>query len=57
MGPIVKLFMALIDRRLQLLSEPMALRAPTQTGFRQHHSLEDLVLIVQTVVQHAVISK
>ena len=35
----------------------MALRAPTQAGFRPKHSLEDLVLVLQTVVQHAIISK
>ena len=57
MGPLVKLFMALLDYRLTQISESKALRAPTQAGFRPKHSLEDLVLVVQTVVQHAIISK
>ena len=57
MGPFMKLFMALIDKRLSDLSESMALRAPMQAGFRPKHSLEDLVLVLQTVVQHAVVCK
>ena len=50
MGPFMKLFMSLIEKRLSDLSESMALRAPMQAGFRPKHSLEDLVLILQTVV-------
>ena len=46
MGPFMKLFMALIDKRLSDLSESMGLRAPMQAGFRPKHSLEDLVLIL-----------
>ena len=46
MGPLFKLFMALLDSRLSKISKSMALRAPTQAGFRPKHSLEDLVLIV-----------
>ena len=56
MGPLIKLYMALIDARFSLISKSMALRAPTQAGFRPKHSLEDLVLILQTVVQHAVVT-
>ena len=57
MGPFMKLFMTLIESRLSKLSEANALRAPTQAGFRPKHSLEDLVIIVQTIVQHAVVCK
>ena len=53
MHPVAKLYMSLINRRLELISDEKGLRAPTQAGFCSEHCLEDLALIVQTVVQHA----
>ena len=57
MGPLMKLFMTLVESRLSKLSEANVFRAPTQAGFRPKHSLEDLVMIVQTIVQHALVCK
>ena len=54
MPPLAKLFMSVMNDRLERISNDANLRAETQAGFRAHHSLEDLVLVVQSVVQHAV---
>ena len=54
MPPLAKLFMAVMNHRLDKISNDTDLRAETQAGFRAKHSVEDLVLVVQSVVQHAV---
>ena len=50
MNPVAKLYMSLLNRQLELISDEQGLRAPAQAGFCSEHCLEDLVLIVQTVV-------
>ena len=50
MGPLAKLFMGLINLRVEEFSEANNLRAPTQAGFRSGHCLEDLVLILSTII-------
>ena len=54
MPPLAKLFMSVMNDRLEKISNASKLRAETQAGFREHHSLEDLVLVLQSVVQHSV---
>ena len=46
MGPLSKLFMGIINKRVESFSEAHSLRAPTQAGFRKGHCLEDLVIIL-----------
>jgi hypothetical protein len=36
--PFAKLFMAVINRRLTLNANALNLHAPTQAGFREHHT-------------------
>ena len=54
MPPLAKLYMAVMNNRLESTSNELQLRTETQAGFRKNHSLEDLVLALQTVVQHSV---
>ena len=54
MPPLAKLFMAVMNNRLENISTEQKLRTETQAGFRKNHSIEDLVLALQTVVQHSV---
>lgn len=54
MPPLAKLFMSVMNYRLEEISNATDLRAETQAGFRANHAVEDLVLVVQSVVQHAV---
>ena len=54
MPPLAKLFMSVMNDRLENISNDTHLRAETQAGFRARHTVEDLVLVVQSVVQHAV---
>ena len=50
MGPLAKLFMGLVTCRIDHFSEAKQLRSPMQAGFRKGHCLEDLVLILSTVI-------
>ena len=54
MPPMAKLFMSVLNTRLEKISNDAELRAETQAGFRAKHSTEDLVLVLQSVVQHSV---
>lgn len=60
-NPFCKLLMSLLNRRLELFAAAndennaaLPLRAETQCGFRQHHCIDDLVMILQSVIQHSV---
>jgi hypothetical protein len=55
--PLSKLFMSVINRRLTTTAEELNLYAPTQAGFRAHHSTVEQALILQTLIQHSIRSK
>ena len=55
--PFTNLFMAVINRRLNDKATKLNLHAPTQAGFRAHHSTTEQALMLQTIIQHSVISK
>jgi hypothetical protein len=44
--PFAKLFMAVINRRLTAKAKELKLHAPTQAGFRAHHSTTEQALIL-----------
>ena len=44
--PFTKLFMSVINRRLTSVAEEQELHAPTQAGFRAHHTTTEQALIV-----------
>lgn len=48
--PMGKLAAAIINSRLIEVTEQKNLRAKTQAGFRRGYQLEDLVLVVQTLI-------
>ena len=44
--PLLKLFMAVMNRRLTISAEALNLHAPTQAGFRAHHGTVEQALIL-----------
>ena len=55
--PFAKLFMAVVNKRLTAEANARELHAPTQAGFRAHHSTIEQALILQTLVQHSLHTK
>ena len=55
--PFAKLFMAVVNKRLTAEANAHKLHAPTQAGFRAHHSTIEQALILQTLVQHSLHTK
>ena len=55
--PFAKLFMAVVNKRLTAEANARDLHAPTQAGFRAHHSTIEQALILQTLVQHSLHTK
>jgi hypothetical protein len=55
--PFAKLFMAVVNKRLTAEANARELHAPTQAGFRAHHSTVEQALILQTLVQHSLHTK
>jgi hypothetical protein len=55
--PLAKLFMAVINKRLTATAQELNLHAPTQAGFRSHHSTVEQALILQTIIAHSIKSK
>ena len=53
MGPLAKLFSTCMNMRLEAEAYSKAWRAPTQAGFRKHHRLEDLVIMVDYAIARA----
>jgi Reverse transcriptase (RNA-dependent DNA polymerase) len=51
--PFAKVFMATINQRLTTTAHAMNLHAPTQAGFRTHHTTVEQALILQTLIQHS----
>ena len=48
--PFAKLFMAVINQRITQYAKKLELHAPTQAGFREHHSTVKQALIIQMLV-------
>ncbi len=48
--PFAKLVMAVMNQRLTATAIDMGLHAPTQAGFRAHHSTTEQALILQTLI-------
>jgi hypothetical protein len=48
--PFAKLLMAVVNQRLTATAVDMGLHAPTQAGFRAHHSTTEQALILQTLI-------
>jgi hypothetical protein len=44
--------MAIMNNRLTEAATTMDLHAPTQAGFRRHHSTMEQAFILQTVIAH-----
>ena len=55
--PFAKLYMAVINQRLTTQATKLDLHAPTQAGFREHHGTIEQALILQTLIQHSVMTK
>jgi Reverse transcriptase (RNA-dependent DNA polymerase) len=55
--PFTKLLMATMNQRLTSVADALDLHAPTQAGFRSHHSTIEQVLILQTILQHSIRAK
>ena len=51
--PFTKLFMSVINRRLTAYAEEHQLHAPTQAGFRAHHTTTEQALMVQQLIQYS----
>jgi hypothetical protein len=51
--PLPKVFMAVMNTRLTKAAEEQDLHAPTQAGFRKHHSTLEQAFILQTVISHS----
>jgi hypothetical protein len=51
--PLAKVFMATMNHRLTTQANTMDLHAPTQAGFRAHHTTLEQALILQTCIQHS----
>jgi hypothetical protein len=49
--------MAVINKRLTDSATALNLHAPTQAGFRAHHSTTEQALILQTLISHSVKTK
>jgi hypothetical protein len=49
--------MAVMNTRLTTAASAMDLHAPTQAGFRKHHSTMEQALILQTIIAHSIKSK
>jgi hypothetical protein len=49
--------MATLNQRLTQVADELQLHAPTQAGFRSHHSTIEQVLILQTILQHTIRTK
>jgi hypothetical protein len=48
--PFAKVFMATINQRLTTTAQTLNLHAPTQAGFRAHHTTTEQALILQTII-------
>ena len=48
--PFTKLFMSVMNQRLTRVAEQDGLHAPTQAGFRAHHTTTEQALILQTLI-------
>lgn len=55
--PFTKLFMATMNQRLTTEADARDLHAPTQAGFRAHHSTIEQAMILQTIIQHSICTK
>ena len=55
--PFTKLFMSIITQRLTHHATVRKLHAPTQAGFRRHHTTIEQALILQTVLQYSTRAK
>jgi hypothetical protein len=55
--PFAKVFMATINARLTSTADALNLHAPTQAGFRAHHTTMEQALILQTIIQHSIKTK
>jgi Reverse transcriptase (RNA-dependent DNA polymerase) len=55
--PFAKVFMATINARLTTTADTLKLHAPTQAGFRAHHTTMEQALILQTIIQHSLKTK
>jgi hypothetical protein len=55
--PLAKVFMATINARLTTTANTLNLHAPTQAGFRAHHTTIEQALILQTIIQHSIKTK
>ena len=49
--------MTVMNNRLTEKATVMDLHAPTQAGFRRHHSTVEQAFILQTIIAHAINSK
>ena len=49
--PFTKLFMSIINQRLTSYADDHGLHAPTQAGFRKHHTTIEQTLILHTLIQ------
>jgi hypothetical protein len=49
--------MATINARLTTTADTLNLHAPTQAGFRAHHTTMEQALILQTIIQHSLKTK
>jgi hypothetical protein len=49
--------MAVMNSRLTSAEETLRLHAPTQAGFRAHHSTTEQAMILQTIIQHSLRTK
>ena len=48
--PFTKLLMAVINQRLTDHAEDKEIHAPTQAGFRRHHTTMEQALLLQSIV-------
>jgi Reverse transcriptase (RNA-dependent DNA polymerase) len=55
--PFAKVLMATINARLTTTADILNLHAPTQAGFRAHHTTMEQALILQTIIQHSLKTK
>jgi hypothetical protein len=51
--PFTKLLMAVINQRLTNHAEDKEIHAPTQAGFRRHHTTTEHALLLQSIVQYS----